>query len=134
MGADMPADGTALELVDVELYDLEQDLSFLATPNGGQFALSTTGYARVGPAPEDLSAVDVRDTVLVAAFAHPAHRELSRIDELCARLGLRWLHGGPPSVQLSRVDAVRAVILLSALRVLQPTATQADRILMNAEI
>ncbi|KJY39481.1 hypothetical protein VR46_28845, partial [Streptomyces sp. NRRL S-444] len=54
-------------------------------------ALSTTGYAHVGPAPEDLSVVDVRDTVLVAAFSHPAHRELSRIDELCARSGLRWL-------------------------------------------
>lgn len=171
MGADMSADDTALEIVDVEIYDLEQDLCFLATPNGGQFyisaptsefrawlarcdgtrsrsellegmtseyaevvdvlrqdgclrpagggveaeraarvarttvlitgapeltaplahALSTTGYAHVGPAPEDLSVIDVRDTVLVAAFSYSAHRELSRIDELCARSGLRWL-------------------------------------------
>ncbi|MCL6296852.1 YcaO-like family protein [Streptomyces kronopolitis] len=167
----MPADNAALELVDVEIYDIEQDLCFLVTPNGGQFyisaptsefrawadrcdgtrtraellirmapeyaevvdvlqhdgclrparaahdaeraarvarttvlltglpeltapiahALSTTGYARVGPAPEDLSGVDVRDTVLVAAFAHPAYTELARIDDLCSGLGLRWL-------------------------------------------
>nr|WP_210595562.1 YcaO-like family protein [Streptomyces sp. LBUM 1477] len=29
--------------------------------------------------------------MLVAAFAHPAHKELARLDELCAGLGLRWL-------------------------------------------
>ncbi len=164
----MPADDATLELVDVELYDLDPDLCFLVTPNGGQFyiaapthefrawtarcdgtrtraellvgmapdytevvdvlrhdgcmrppragngtertarttvlttgspeltaplahALSATGYARVEPAPDDLSGVDVRDTVLVAAFAHPAYAELSDIDELCTRLGLRWL-------------------------------------------
>ncbi|MFD5421610.1 YcaO-like family protein [Streptomyces sp. NPDC127069] len=167
----MPSDDVALELLDVEIYDLEQNLCFLVTPNGGQFhisapvsefrawtarldgtrtrtellagmppeyaevidvlwhdgclrpsraaleaegaariarttvlltgapeltgpithALATTGYAHVGPAPEDLSGVDVRDTVLVAAFSHPAHTELARIDGLCAALGLRWL-------------------------------------------
>ncbi|MFD4939072.1 YcaO-like family protein [Streptomyces virginiae] len=167
----MPSDDEMLELLDVEIYDLEQNLCFLVTPNGGQFyisaptpefrdwaarcdgtrtraellaamspdyaevidvlrhdgclrparpaldaeraarparttvlltgspelttpiahALATTGYAHVGPAPEDLSGVDVRDTVLVAAFVHPAHTELARIDGLCAGLGLRWL-------------------------------------------
>ena len=167
----MPADDVTLELVDVELYDLDPNLCFLVTPNGGQFyitaptrefrawaarcdgtrtraellngmdpdyaevvdilrhdgclrpanaergteraarlasttvlttcspeltaplahALSTAGYARVEQAPEDLSGLDVRDTVLVAAFAHPAYAELLRIDELCAKLGLRWL-------------------------------------------
>lgn len=40
MGADMSADDTALEIVDVEVYDLEQDLCFLGTPNGGQFYIS----------------------------------------------------------------------------------------------
>ncbi|MCY0954278.1 YcaO-like family protein [Streptomyces sp. H27-S2] len=160
-----------MELADVEIYDIERDLCFLATPNGGEFyisaptpefrawaarcdgtrtrtellagmppeyaevvdvlrhdgclrpapatngaaraarlartrvlttgspaltaplrhALSTTGYASVAPAPEDLSEVDARDTVLVAAFDHPAYAELTRIDELCAGLGLRWL-------------------------------------------
>lgn len=169
----MPADGTTLEIVDVEIYDLAQDMCFLVTPNGGQFyisapgpefrawaarcdgtvtrsellagmapeyaevvdvlqgdgclrparpteeaeraartartrvlltgspmltgsltdALSTTGYACVEPAPEDLSALDGHghDTVLVAAFAHPAYSELARIDAVCARIGLRWL-------------------------------------------
>jgi ribosomal protein S12 methylthiotransferase accessory factor len=53
--------------------------------------LSTTGYASVEPAPEDLSHVDVHDTVLVAVFTHPAYAELTRIDELCAGIGLRWL-------------------------------------------
>ncbi|MCY0935140.1 YcaO-like family protein [Streptomyces sp. H34-S4] len=160
-----------MELVDVEIYDIEPDTCFLATPNGGEYyisaptsefrawaarcdgtrtraelltgmrpeyaevvdvlrhdgclraapassaaaraallarttvlvtgspalmtplrhALSTTGYARVAPAPEDLAQADARDTVLVAAFDHPAYAELTRIDELCAGLGLRWL-------------------------------------------
>jgi ribosomal protein S12 methylthiotransferase accessory factor len=35
----MPADD-ALELVDVEMYDLDADLCFLVTPNGGQFYIS----------------------------------------------------------------------------------------------
>lgn len=166
----MPADDVTLELVDVELYDLDHDLCFLVTPNGGQFyitapapefrawtarcdgtrtraellagmapdyaevvdvlrldgcmrphadngaeraarlarttvlttgspelagplahALGTAGYARVAPAPEDLPADPAGDTVLVAAFGHPAYRELTRIDELCAERGLRWL-------------------------------------------
>lgn len=167
----MPADDVTLELADVEIYDLERDLCFLVTPNGGEFyvsapspefrawaalcdgtrtraellagvapeysevvdvlqhdgclrparategteraarlarttvlitgspaltaplahVLSTTGYACVGAAPEDLSGVDVRDTVLVAVFAHTAYAELARIDELCAGIGLRWL-------------------------------------------
>ena len=30
----------ALELVDVEMYDLDADLCFLVTPNGGQFYIS----------------------------------------------------------------------------------------------
>ncbi|MEU0007629.1 YcaO-like family protein [Streptomyces sp. NPDC006314] len=164
-------DDATLELDGVEIYDLEPNLCFLVTPNGGQFhisaptpefrawaarcdgtrtraellagmapeyadvvdvlqhdgclrparatqdaeraarlarttvlvtgspmltapvvhALSTTGYARVEPAPENLADADGRDTVLVAAFAHPAYTELTRIDELCAGLGLRWL-------------------------------------------
>lgn len=54
-------------------------------------ALAAAGYAAVEPAPEDLTGVDVRDTVLVAAFWHPAYLELDAIDEQCARLGLRWL-------------------------------------------
>ncbi len=174
MGAVMPAEDTAWELLDTEVYDLGQDMCFLATPNGGQFyisappeefrawlarcdgtrtrtellagmspdyaevvdvlrddgclspagaardadraariarttvlltgapeltnplahALATTGYRHVGPAPEDLIAIDaadLTDTVLVAAFPHPAHAELGRLDGLCARLGLRWL-------------------------------------------
>jgi ribosomal protein S12 methylthiotransferase accessory factor len=36
----MPADGVTLRLVDVEIYDIEQDLCFLATANGGQFYIS----------------------------------------------------------------------------------------------
>ncbi|MDX2685439.1 YcaO-like family protein [Streptomyces scabiei] len=167
----MSADGVTLRLVDVEIYDIERDLCFLVTANGGQFyisappsefrswaarcdgtrtrsellsgmapeyaevvdillhdgslrparatedadraaglarttvlltgvpeltapiahALEPVGYARVEPAPGDLTGVDTRDTVLVAAFAHPAHKELARLDELCAGLGLRWL-------------------------------------------
>jgi ribosomal protein S12 methylthiotransferase accessory factor len=167
----MPTDDVTLRLVDVEIYDIEPNLCFLVTPDGGQFyisapipefrawaarcdgtrtraellsemapeyaevvdvlrhdgclrparaaedaegtarsarttvlltgspgftaalahALGPTGYARVEPAPEDLTGVDARDTVLVAAFAHPAYAELARIDEACAGLGLRWL-------------------------------------------
>ncbi|WP_330301305.1 YcaO-like family protein [Streptomyces sp. NBC_00503] len=162
-----------MELVDVEIYDIEQDTCFLVTPNGGEFyisaptsefrawaarcdgtrtraelltgmptdyaevvdvlrhdgclrpapaansgaraallarttvlttgspalmgplrhALSTTGYAAVTPAPdlEDLARAATRDTVLIAAFDHPAYAELTRIDDLCTELGLRWL-------------------------------------------
>jgi ribosomal protein S12 methylthiotransferase accessory factor len=54
-------------------------------------ALGTAGYARVARAPECLEGADVRDTVLVAAYTHPAYAELTRVDDLCARLGLRWL-------------------------------------------
>lgn len=36
----MPSDDVALELLDVEIYDLEQNLCFLVTPNGGQFHIS----------------------------------------------------------------------------------------------
>lgn len=56
-------------------------------------ALSTTGYAAVTPAPdlEDLARAATRDTVLIAAFDHPAYAELTRIDDLCTELGLRWL-------------------------------------------
>ncbi|MFH8409831.1 YcaO-like family protein [Streptomyces sp. NPDC018019] len=54
-------------------------------------ALGPTGYASVERAPRDLVGVDARDTVLVAAFAYPAHAELARLDELCGGLGVRWL-------------------------------------------
>ncbi|MEF2530082.1 hypothetical protein [Streptomyces sp. CS62] len=40
MGAVMPAEDTAWELVDAEVYDLERDMCFLVTPNGGQFYIS----------------------------------------------------------------------------------------------
>ncbi|XUZ29469.1 hypothetical protein ACQVDT_33640 [Streptomyces sp. RMIT01] len=43
------------------------------------------------PAPRDLTGFGARGSVLVAAFAHPAHAELARLDELCAGFGLRWL-------------------------------------------
>ncbi|MFJ2743722.1 YcaO-like family protein [Streptomyces sp. NPDC087440] len=166
---------STLRLVDVEIYDIEQDLCFVATPGGGQFrisaptaafrawaslldgtrtraevlsgmppeyaevidvlrqdgclqegpgpdeaagaarrsrttvlltgapaltgplahALAPAGYALVAPAPEDLTADtlggDLGTTVLIAAFTHPAHTELTRIDAQCAALGLRWL-------------------------------------------
>ncbi|GAB3729611.1 YcaO-like family protein [Amycolatopsis oliviviridis] len=52
--------------------------------------LTVSGYASVGPL-RDLSEVDTKTTVVVAAFDHPAHDELTTLDSLCAESGVRWL-------------------------------------------
>ncbi|MFC3452399.1 YcaO-like family protein [Amycolatopsis speibonae] len=52
--------------------------------------LAASGYARVGTLC-GLSEVDTENTVVVAAFDHPAHAELTALDALCAESGVRWL-------------------------------------------
>jgi thiazole/oxazole-forming peptide maturase SagD family component len=55
--------------------------------------LAPVGYARV----ETLTGLDAtfaavpEDTVVVAAFAHPAHHELTALDAFCAAHGIRFL-------------------------------------------
>ncbi len=55
--------------------------------------LAGSGFASVEVVPffHDLSEVDTGNTVLVAAFDHPAHAELTALDALCAGCGVRWL-------------------------------------------
>ncbi|MEV7549794.1 YcaO-like family protein [Amycolatopsis sp. NPDC089917] len=52
--------------------------------------LAACGYASVAPL-RGLSEVDTENTVVVAAFDHPAHDELTTLDTLCAESGVRWL-------------------------------------------
>ncbi len=55
--------------------------------------LAEAGYASVETVPffHDLSDVDTENTVVVAAFDHPAYTELTALDALCAGSGVRWL-------------------------------------------
>ncbi|RSN64945.1 hypothetical protein DMH01_00615 [Amycolatopsis sp. WAC 04182] len=55
--------------------------------------LAGSGYASVETIPyfHDLSERDIENTVVVAAFDHPAYTELIALDALCAGSGVRWL-------------------------------------------
>ncbi|WP_181774944.1 YcaO-like family protein [Amycolatopsis pittospori] len=163
----MGSEDVRLRLDGVEITDLEPELCFLVTPNGGQFSitaptrefrawarrcdgtrtraellagmspdyaevveileadgclaqddevdqiptttilltgspalterlaetLAVSGFASVETVPffHDLSEVDTANTVVVAAFDHPAYAELTALDALCAGSAVRWL-------------------------------------------
>ncbi|OXM48490.1 YcaO-like family protein [Amycolatopsis alba] len=55
--------------------------------------LAAHGYTGVETVPSvhDLSEVDTANTVVLAAFDHPAYVELTALDVLCAETGVRWL-------------------------------------------
>ncbi|NBH09443.1 hypothetical protein GTY80_40170, partial [Amycolatopsis sp. SID8362] len=53
-------------------------------------ALGASGYGAVHPLAGTDIPVAAADTVLVAAYTHPAHRQLTALDALCAEHGVRF--------------------------------------------